>query len=415
MNPLVFKEKVKQLELQLNAAERLRREFDEFKRSFQSQAQSHANMSKQIISAYLRECQKRHEIDRWETQEDKKFCQKVFEQDHEILKKSFQEQSQGFPTLAKAFGDYLELRDDQIANYLEHKPHPAVGAAETVRAMKSERKTLEQKYRELQYLLLYYEEIFPFLAEYREIDNIDSIKDKRIETDGDPVRELLSGLSQEEYESLSRIQKFQRALDKYWTRRKSSWQLGRDYERYVGYLYEQQKYEVYYQGIIKGFEDCGRDLVCQRGEEIVIVQCKYWAHNKIIHEKHINQLFGTCVEFWISRNGSKPIQMELFPEFFKSHQITPCITTSTTLSDTAHRFAEALGVKVEENIPLQKYPCIKCNVSRRTGERIYHLPFDQQYDSTTIEKEKNECYVETVAEAEERGFRRAFEWHGENQ
>jgi hypothetical protein len=38
----------------------------------------------------------------------------------------------------------------------------------------------------------------------------------------------------------------------------------------------------------------------------------------------------------------------------------------------------------------------------------YHLPFDQQYDRTKIIPALDECYVRTVAEAEERGFRRAF-------
>jgi len=56
---------------------------------------------------------------------------------------------------------------------------------------------------------------------------------------------------------------------------------------------------------------------------------------------------------------------------------------------------------------------VKCNVSRRTGEKIYHLPFDQQYDRTLVEEDRDEYYVETVREAEELGFRRAFRWRGE--
>ena len=48
----------------------------------------------------------------------------------------------------------------------------------------------------------------------------------------------------------------------------------------------------------------------------------------------------------------------------------------------------------------------------RNGEKIYHLPFDQQYDRTLIKEEKNECYLETVKEAEALGFRRAFRWRG---
>ena len=52
---------------------------------------------------------------------------------------------------------------------------------------------------------------------------------------------------------------------------------------------------------------------------------------------------------------------------------------------------------------------IKCNISK-TGEKIYHLPFDQQYDRVEISPNKGECYVYTVKEAEDRGFRRAFRW-----
>jgi hypothetical protein len=45
-------------------------------------------------------------------------------------------------------------------------------------------------------------------------------------------------------------------------------------------------------------------------------------------------------------------------------------------------------------------------------EKIYHLPFDQQYDRTKIIKSKGEFYAKTVIEAELRGFRRAHRWRG---
>jgi len=49
----------------------------------------------------------------------------------------------------------------------------------------------------------------------------------------------------------------------------------------------------------------------------------------------------------------------------------------------------------------------------RDGAKIYHLPFDQQYDRTKIISDKGEKYVYTVAEAEKAGFRRAWRWHPE--
>jgi hypothetical protein len=64
------------------------------------------------------------------------------------------------------------------------------------------------------------------------------------------------------------------------------------------------------------------------------------------------------------------------------------------------------------SFPLADYPRIKCNIARRTDERIYHLPFDQQYDSTVVEPTRGECYVATAREAEVLGFRRAWRWHG---
>ena len=76
--------------------------------------------------------------------------------------------------------------------------------------------------------------------------------------------------------------------------------------------------------------------------------------------------------------------------------------------------ASYLGIKYTEKYEIGDYPCIKCNIGHgECGEvtKIYHLPFDQQYDSTKI-KNKGEFYAVTVAEAEAAGFRRAYKWFG---
>jgi hypothetical protein len=99
------------------------------------------------------------------------------------------------------------------------------------------------------------------------------------------------------------------------------------------------------------------------------------------------------------------------PSLFEKPAITSWLYTSTNVSETAAKFASMLGVQIVQNFPLGRYPAIKCNVSLRDGTKIYHLPFDQQYDRTLIEF-KDECFVETVAEAEALGFRRAFRWRG---
>jgi hypothetical protein len=170
----------------------------------------------------------------------------------------------------------------------------------------------------------------------------------------------------------------------------------------------------------KGFEDLGRDLICKKDNVVEIVQCKYWAREKIIHEKHIYYLFGTTVEYFLESFEVKEDlkQLALFPGLIQKRNVTPKLITTIDVSPKTEQVAKVLGVVVEK-IPFPSghypYPSVKCNVSRRTEEKIYHLPFDQQYDTTKIEEERLECYVETVDEAEALGFRHAYRhrWKGE--
>jgi uncharacterized membrane-anchored protein YhcB (DUF1043 family) len=313
------------------------------------------------------------------------------------------EKTEGFPWLAQAYADYLHLQDLKKANYLEQKSHPARKAAEQVREVASQRRDAEKLYRVLKYKLEYYENLFPWLIDFtgEDIDDlirqIMEIKEKgreELQELDDPVKKWLT---QSEYSKLPSVERNQRALDRYRQKPKMKWEIGRDYERYVGYLYELKGYAVYYQGIVEGLADLGRDLICVKDNSVEVVQCKCWSQEKQIHEKHIFQLLGTVIAYRIDH---------------PTMPVTPWFITSTTLSERARQFARELGIRWTETHPLRRYPCIKCNVSQRDGTKIYHLPFDQQYDRTIIEEEKNECYVETVKEAEDLGFRRAFRWRG---
>lgn len=53
-------------------------------------------------------------------------------------------------------------------------------------------------------------------------------------------------------------------------------QAGLDYERYIGYLFEQKGYSVIYLGAIRGMDDNGIDLICSNDDKIYVVQCKNW-------------------------------------------------------------------------------------------------------------------------------------------
>lgn len=299
--------------------------------------------------------------------------------------------------LANAFAEYLQMQDRELECALVLKPNPAFRAAETVAALRRERFAMARQLKMLQYQVASYEEYFPVLADYR-----DSILDEVVDLRDDAEANLadvdpalgLGYLSKDEYEGLPAAEKFQRALDRYWERDKSKVEIGRVYERYVGYLYEREGWAVRYHGALKGFEDFGRDLICTRGEATVIVQCKCWSRNKVIREKHVMQLYGTCILHQLTGGG---------------RATTPVLATTTALSEEAAMVAAELNVLVS-SLPLQRYPMVKCNVSSRTGERIYHLPFDQQYDRVVVGDQPGECYVATIAEAEAGGFRRAYRW-----
>jgi len=320
------------------------------------------------------------------------------------------EKCQGFPWLADAYAAYFENQHGELAEWLEHKKHPARRAAAIVRQIAAARRTVEVKLRIAQRHIEYWTELFPFLEEF--LDDCDDELLRQVlsrhidapiqeigEADIDPVR-FWAKLPEEEFRRLTPAERNQRALDNYRASRKSKWQIGRDYERLVGFLCEKEGYRVYYQGILEGYDDLGRDLIARRDDITFVIQCKRWSTHKTIHEKHVTQLFGTTVRYRIDHPDEK---------------VTAALYTTTVLSDRARDFAQHLDVVLRESFPVSEYPVVKCNVSRLSGEKIYHLPFDQQYDKTLIEPSRGELYAWTVAEAEALGFRRAWRWQGPDE
>ena len=326
---------------------------------------------------------------------------KVAAHKENMWRESLKERASGFPSLFTNIAYYEKLIDDKLSGYLRHKSHPAVSASETVRVEAGRRREAEYAQRVTQSIIEYYENIAPFLADFKDEimdENAPLTQDYTQEEKEDPVSNYLT---KDEYKKLSSAERNQMALDRYWKRPKSKWLVGRIYERYIGYVYEKQGYTVEYTGIFNGYEDLGRDLICQKGKEIVVIQCKHWSQFKTIYEKHIFQFFGTVFQYR-DTNPNKNVKAVFY--------------TSTELSDLARRFADELNIVLKEKFKMQtNYPCIKCNISQVDGTKIYHLPFDQQYDNTKIETKNGEFYASTVREAEDAGFRRAYRWHSNNE
>lgn len=325
-----------------------------------------------------------------------------------LLNKMEQEKTSGFPWFAKAFSEAKTMIDDERIRFLKYKSRPAIKSAEIVKEIRNEKKELNKENKKLESIINYYENIFPQLIYYKEND----IEDKYIRVysetenaDDDSVKEWIT---QGEYLNLSENKRNQLALDNYKKRKKSKLQIGFDYERYIGYVYECQGFEVEYHGILKGLDDLGIDLICKKGSEILLIQCKYWSDVKEIHENAVNQLFGTTFKYCFDLNSNYTLEQHQVN--LETAKVQSIIYTSTKLSVRAKNYASSLGIIVYENIKIEDYPMIKCNLNK--NEKIYHLPFDQQYDKIKINGNKGAFYVYTVDEATNLGFRRAFKWRG---
>lgn len=305
--------------------------------------------------------------------------------------------------IATAWADYKMIIWERAVDSLLRKPHPIsfAKAREYERQIADFKEIILVEYKNIEYQYNYLISLFPELQEY---------------IDGEAVQELSSEVPEklddkrqyyipkEEWETLNESQKSQLALDRYNERRRlTNSQVGRDYEEYIAFLFRNRckgaVIDMY--GEQKGLADLGRDLIVKHSGKVYIVQCKRWSQDKVIREKHIMQLFGTTIEYcWEMR------KKDIHPLDVIGKSVIPVFVTTTELSPTANRFAERLGVIVQK-VPMGDYPQIKCNIGKE-GERIYHLPFDQQYNTTIIEHRKGEFMAWTVQEAEDRGFRHAM-------
>ncbi len=304
--------------------------------------------------------------------------------------------------MAEEWSEYQRVIWDHAVEHLLNKRRPI--SIETATEYRSElnafKKDILSKYKEADLKYKYLLSLFPELQEY---------------IDGEAVQEATSAIPEEledkrehyipkeEWLSLSDTQRSQIALDRYNERRRlTNAQVGRDYEEYIAFLFRERckgaVIDMY--GEQKGLADLGRDLIVKHRGKIYIVQCKRWSQEKVIREKHIMQLFGSTIEYcWeMKKDGIHPLDVV-------GKTIIPVFVSTTQLSETAARFAERLGV-IATQVPMGEYPQIKCNIGI-DGEKIYHLPFDQQYNTTIIERKKGEFYAWTVEEAERAGYRRA--------
>ncbi len=311
-----------------------------------------------------------------------------------------------FKEVAALKADFETSIFEKDEHYLRYKPHPAAIAADKVKEIRNQYKTSLFESKQMLYKYEFLLSVFPELKDsFEDEESLIHIKDQYASLDdyNDNRDHVRDWLTEEEYRKLSIDDRNQRALDRYKTRKKSNWEIGIEYELYIGYLLREGKkpfdgrWHVVQFGEKNGVEDLGRDIIADRigfdGKRTVyVIQCKRWSEQRTVHENAICQLFGTTIEYKIKHKS------------LLHYNIVPVFITTTDLSDMAKEFAKQLGVQIMK-IPMGDYPMIKCNINN--GEKIYHLPFDQQYHRTDISKD-GEFYAMTVKEATNKGFRRAM-------
>lgn len=301
---------------------------------------------------------------------------------------------------ASLYADMKTYIYSESEEHLRYKKHPAITAAEEVKTLRCKTHDYIAKYKEMLYKYEFLLKTFPELQRYVDdeeaLQSLDKSKSYTELTENtDHVRDYLSD---EEYKKLGVDERNQLALDRYKKLPKSNWEIGIEYEMYVDFLLRSKyHFTTIPYGSLKGYNDLGRDIIATNIDvsgniSTYIIQCKYWSTKKEIHENVICQIFGTTMEYQLKRN--------LFNE-----KIIPVIVTNTALSDMAQKFANKLGVLVWK-FQKAEYPAIKCNINTN-GDKIYHLPFDQQYYRTKIKK-PGEFYAWAVKEATSKGFRRAM-------
>lgn len=198
-----------------------------------------------------------------------------------------------------------------------------------------------------------------------------------------------------DWSALPTAQRSQMELERWVRRRKASaWIAGIDYEGYVAWKLEQDGFTVERRGEILGLDDLGIDLIARRPGVVWCIQCK--RRKELIRENTIAQIFGSA-SYWKAA---------------RENDARPVIFTSGNLSEVARAFADQLGVQVHDAVSLDEYPRIKCHIND-VGEKIYHLPMDQQYHQVRLHQETGDRTVLTAMEAERLGFRRAMRWSGE--
>lgn len=297
-------------------------------------------------------------------------------------------------TMIDIFEEYTEKKLNYAMNYFSLKKRPSLKSAEYIREIKEEYKQLEKENRELKLIL----------SQFVSDEELTGKEESTFDTEEKAYK--YGKISKEKWQKLTYIEKLDLILEKY----KSSWKdklnIGLEFERYCGYIFEKTGFKVKYWGILNGKKDGGIDLIAKKKEKILYIQCKYWGNSKTIRENTISQLFGASLKMAIDDGET----YETFIKKVKSKKIEMMLLTKTELSKEAKEFCKKLDIVYFENIKIEDYPRVKLVEGT---EKIFYIPTDLQYDNI-IFNSTNKEYKRVISckEADNLGYRHCFKWRG---
>ena len=181
------------------------------------------------------------------------------------------------------------------------------------------------------------------------------------------------------------------------TRRRSSDEAkadyGRQYERFVGYQFEKRGFCVNYQGIRKGLEDGGLDLVARDPRIIRLVQCKRW--RMPVNSDVISRLQGAVERFVFEERQGKSSVMRT--------SIRGVLATTGEVDEDAKKLAEHFGIYLMPSLQFESYPAIKAQRITADGGRFL-LPFSSGYDQMRMNLNAGDCFQQSIRGAFLNGF-----------
>lgn len=301
--------------------------------------------------------------------------------------------------MLKFYNEYYDSKFDELKNYFRYKKNPSLKSSETINEVQKDFTSLKIENRQLKLL------ISQFITE--EDHDVSETSNVYEEFDYENSYKYDNRFSKDEWAKLPPIKKLDIILERYIDKKKSKLEIGLEFERYCGYLYEKNGYKVKYNGILNGLSDGGIDLIAENEIKKIYIQCKYWGNNKVIRENSISQLFGSS----LSRAISEGETTESFFKKVKEEKIRMVVLTKTELSGEAKEFCKKLNILFKENMKMKNnYPRVKLVEGK---EKIFYIPTDQKYDTICCSSPyKNYSRTLTCEKAAEEGYRHSYRWSG---